>query len=84
MLKAFIDDSGSGGDSEWYVLAGYLGTIQGWDSFDAQWMDILNRHPRIAYFKSSEAESLRSDSLFSPSYRDECPTPACASGGVMP
>jgi len=25
-LKAFIDDSGSGGDSPWFVLAGYLGT----------------------------------------------------------
>ena len=23
-LKAFIDDSGSGGDSPWYVLAGYI------------------------------------------------------------
>ena len=58
VLKAFIDDSGSGGDSPWYVLAGYLGTIAGWDSFDDQWTDVLRQHPRIAYFKSSEAERL--------------------------
>lgn len=60
VLKAFIDDSGSGGDSPWYVLAGYLGTVDGWDAFDDQWTDVLHQHPRIEYFKSSEAESLRS------------------------
>lgn len=27
MLRAFIDDSGSGGDSPWFVLAGYVGTV---------------------------------------------------------
>jgi hypothetical protein len=61
VLKAFIDDSGSGGDSEWYVLAGYLGTVDGWNSFHDQWKQVLLEHPRIEYFKSSEAESLRSD-----------------------
>lgn len=59
MLKAFIDDSGSGGDSPWYVLAGYLGTVEGWHAFDDQWTDVLHQNPRIEYFKSSEAESLR-------------------------
>jgi hypothetical protein len=61
MLKAFIDDSGSGGDSPWYVLAGYLGTVEGWDAFDSKWLDVLHEHPYIEYFKSSEAESLRPD-----------------------
>jgi hypothetical protein len=61
MLKAFFDDSGSGGDSTWYVLAGYLGRIEGWDSFDSQWREVLRTHPRIEYFKASEAESLRLD-----------------------
>lgn len=59
MLRAFIDDSGSGGDSTWYVLAGYLGTIRGWDSFDSQWTAVLHSHPYVEYFKASEAESLR-------------------------
>ena len=59
VLKAFIDDSGSGGDSEWYVLAGYLGTVEGWDQFDSLWLDVLHEYPRVEYFKASEAESLR-------------------------
>ncbi|HEV8415085.1 MAG TPA: DUF3800 domain-containing protein [Bryobacteraceae bacterium] len=61
MLKAFIDDSGSGGDSTWYVLAGYLGTVDGWDSFDSLWAETLHADPYIEYFKGSEAESLRPD-----------------------
>jgi hypothetical protein len=51
VLKAFIDDSGSGGDSPWYVLARYLGTVEGCDSFDAQWNEVLHRNPRVEYFK---------------------------------
>jgi hypothetical protein len=65
VLKAFIDDSGSGGDSTWYVLAGYLGTVDGWNSFDAQWTEVLHAPPRIEYFKASEAESLRPDGQWS-------------------
>jgi len=61
ILKAFVDDSGSGGDSPWFVLAGYIGTIEGWDSFDDQWRSVLDGPPKLGYFKSSEAESLRSD-----------------------
>lgn len=61
MLKAFADDSGSGGDSVWSVLAGYVGTVDAWDRFDSPWQDALHRHPRIEYFKASEAESLRPD-----------------------
>jgi hypothetical protein len=58
VFKAFIDDSGSGGDSPWYVLAGYMGTVEGWDSFDAEWTSVLHADPRIECFKSSEAERL--------------------------
>jgi len=63
VLKAFIDDSGSGGDSPWVVLAGYVGTVDDWDgpAFGKEWTDALNNVPRINYFKASEAESLRSD-----------------------
>lgn len=61
VLKAFVDDSGSGGDSPWYVLAGYLGTVEGWDSFDPQWQAVLEKPPAINYFKSREAERLRPD-----------------------
>lgn len=61
MLKAFIDDSGSGGDSPWYVLAGYLGTAEAWDAFEGRWRRVLDGPPKLDYFKASEAESLRSD-----------------------
>ncbi len=59
-MKAFIDDSGSGGDSPWYVLAGYLGTADAWDRFDKPWLKVLDGPPRIEYFKSSQAERLHS------------------------
>lgn len=71
MLKVFVDDSGSGGDSPWFVLAGYVGTVERWDSFDRQWRTVLDGPPKIDYFKSSEAESLRSDGQWAGISRDE-------------
>jgi hypothetical protein len=71
MLKAFVDDSGSGGDSPWYVLAGYIGTVEGWDTFDEPWRAILDSHPKIEYFKSSQAESLRPDGQWAGVTKDE-------------
>ena len=61
VVKAFIDDSGSGGDSPWFVLAGYIGSIVNWDAFDGEWQSVLDQHPKIEYFKSAEAESLRGE-----------------------
>jgi hypothetical protein len=61
VLRAFIDDSGSDQHSAWYVLAGYLGTLEDWDSFDTQWDTVLREAPSIPYFKSAEAERLRAD-----------------------
>jgi hypothetical protein len=59
MVKAFVDDSGSGGDSPWYVLAGYVGTVADWLGFEAEWAAVLDRPPLIKYFKGAEAESLK-------------------------
>ena len=61
MLKAFIDDSGSGGDSPWFVLAGYVSSAESWNLFEPEWRAALNAAPKIDYFSSSEAESLRPD-----------------------
>ena len=70
-LKAFVDDSGSGGDSPWFVLAGYVGTVEGWDRFDSQWKSVLAARPRIAYFKGVEAEHFRNEfSAFTAEQRD--------------
>jgi hypothetical protein len=59
VLKAFLDDSGSGGDSRWIVLAGYVGTVEGWDRFDGRWLAAMNAPPKIEYFKAKEAERRR-------------------------
>jgi hypothetical protein len=61
MLRAFIDDSGSGGDSTYYVLAGYLSTVEEWGCFAAEWREELSKNPPLGYFKSSEAESLKGE-----------------------
>jgi hypothetical protein len=61
VLRAFIDDSGSGGDSTWFVLAGYVGTVDGWDRFDGLWQAALHEHPHIEYFKAVQAERLKDE-----------------------
>ena len=71
MLKAFIDDSGSGGDSTWVVLAGYIASAETWDAFQGQWLDVLREAPYIETFHSSEAESLRPDGLWSGISKEE-------------
>jgi hypothetical protein len=71
MLKAFVDDSGSGGDSPWYVLAGYVGAGEAWDAFESPWRAVLDEPARLEYFKASEAESLRSDGQWSGVSKDE-------------
>jgi hypothetical protein len=72
MVRAFVDDSGSGGDSPWYVLAGYVGTISDWIGFEPEWRTVLDAAPHIEYFKSSEAESLKGQFLgFNPADRDK-------------
>jgi Protein of unknown function (DUF3800) len=71
MLRAFIDDSGSGGDSPWFVLAGYVGSVEAWDAFDAPWRAVLDGPPKLDYFKASEAESLRPDGQWSGISKDE-------------
>lgn len=72
MLQAFVDDSGSGGDSSWYVLAGYIGTSEKWASFEPAWLEALKAHPSVPFFKASEAESCRREHWFgvSPQQRD--------------
>lgn len=58
VLKAFIDDSGSGGDSPWFVLAGFASTVEKWAQFDVPWLGALYSEPRIEFLKTSEAERL--------------------------
>lgn len=57
-LTAYIDDSGSGGDSQYYVLGGYVASVTDWDLFTKDWIAELHNKPEIDYFKSAEAEAL--------------------------
>jgi hypothetical protein len=64
VVRAFADDSGSGGDSRYYVLAGVLADLPTWEKFADQWEAALGKPPRLEYFKMADAESLRSDGPF--------------------
>lgn len=60
-LQAFIDDSGSEPQSPAFVLAGYITSTARWSRFADEWRDTLNEPPGAAYFKASEAMSLRGE-----------------------
>jgi hypothetical protein len=69
---AFVDDSGSGGDSRFYVLGGYVASIPEWKSFAVKWQEVLDLQPKLDYFKMSQAESLKGNFLgFTVDQRDE-------------
>lgn len=57
VLNAFVDDSGSGGDSPWYVLSGVVSTVEKWAEFSVEWEGVCKSEPRIDYFKMSEASA---------------------------
>lgn len=59
LLQGYFDDSGSHGGEGLYVLGGFLAPSVSWPTFNADWQDVLKKDPAIAYFKMSEAISLR-------------------------
>lgn len=58
VLRAFIDDSGTGGKkaAPVFVLAGYIATIEKWAVFSEDWKPLLDRYG-LTRFKMSEANS---------------------------
>lgn len=56
MALAFVDDSAYGGDSQYYVLAGYSASEEVWKAFSRDWQSALDTAPRLDYFKMYEAE----------------------------
>jgi len=68
-LQVVIDDSGRG--DETLVLGGCILPVEVWLSFTDQWQKVLDEAPTIAYFKMSEAISLRGEfARFSKQQRD--------------
>jgi Protein of unknown function (DUF3800) len=60
-LQAYMDDSGNtphGGAShqDRFVLAGFVATAAKWEIFSNQWVEVLNRAPKIEYFKMNALE----------------------------
>ena len=53
MAWAFVDDSGSGGDSPYFVSAGYTAPESIWNGFVPEWQRILDLSPKLEYFKMS-------------------------------
>lgn len=58
VLRAgYFDDSGSDAGSQWYVLAGFLATVEEWKMVATSWAGILDREG-LPYFKMSQAMAL--------------------------
>lgn len=58
-IQAYLDDSGSDGQSPHYVLSGFMGCVPDWERFSTAWTAALNQDPKLEYFKASEAQSLK-------------------------
>lgn len=51
LTQAVIDDSGSKGQGDTFVLAGFIGRADDWASFADRWRSALERPPAISRFK---------------------------------
>lgn len=55
MLQGYVDDSGSEGTREPFIVGGYLAQVEVWAHFSDAWKAELDREPQIRYFKMREA-----------------------------
>jgi hypothetical protein len=58
LQTGYFDDSGSDAGSQYYVLAGFLATVDDWKDISERWATSLDREG-LRYFKMKEAMSLR-------------------------
>src|SRR6266481_415092 len=74
ILTAYLDESGTHGESPIMVMAGYLGTAVQWARFEADWSVLLGRggvtyvhavdlFNRAAQFRSWKAEAINAFAL---------------------
>jgi hypothetical protein len=57
LQTGYFDDSGSDTGSRYYVLAGFLATVEEWKSVSTRWAEILDQEG-LRYFKMSEAMAM--------------------------
>jgi hypothetical protein len=70
-LQAFIEDSGMG-QPPMSVLGGFVAPAEKWAAFSAEWQEVLDMRPPIAYLKMSEAAACTGEfSQWSEQSRDE-------------
>jgi hypothetical protein len=56
VLQSWIDDTGKDARASMFTLAGFIARIKIWAAFADEWTSILNKAPRLDYFKSYEAQ----------------------------
>ncbi len=58
ILQAFADDSEN---AEYFIVAGYVASLQTWTKFAPQWHEVLKRSPRLGYYRTNEAIARKGD-----------------------
>jgi hypothetical protein len=58
LQTGYFDDSGSDVGSQYYVLAGFIASVEQWKAFSNKWAETLNKEPALRYFKMSEAMAM--------------------------
>lgn len=53
-LQCFADGSGSHKNEKFFVMAGYVASVEQWAAFAREWQERLDMTPRLPYFKMSE------------------------------
>jgi hypothetical protein len=54
----YFDDSGSDANSRYYVLAGFIASVEQWKDASIKWRRVLDQEPALRYFKMSEAMAM--------------------------
>jgi hypothetical protein len=56
--QAFIDDSGNQPSLPYFVLGGFVSSVNNWALFSDEWRAALDLEPKLDYFKMNEANLL--------------------------
>jgi hypothetical protein len=58
-IQAFLDESGGAGQSQHFVLAGFIGEAEKWAAFSDDWRAACEKEPAVSPFKMREAANFR-------------------------
>ncbi len=59
VMQAWFDDTGKDGTRAVFVLAGLVAPVKNWAAASDEWQAVLDRPPRLQYFKAYEAYGFR-------------------------